>query len=77
MSEPRTPPTLRSLGPGVYLPSFIFAVGQGAVIPIVALVAKDLGASVAVAGLVVAGRGLGTLAFDLPAGWLVSRYGER
>jgi len=77
VSEPRTPPTLRSLGPGVYLPSFIFAVGQGAVIPIVALVAKDLGASVAVAGLVVAGRGLGTLAFDLPAGWLVSRYGER
>jgi MFS family permease len=69
--------TLRSLGPSVYLPSFIFSVGQGAVIPIVALVAKDLGASVAVAGLVVAVRGFGTLAFDLPAGWLVSRYGER
>jgi MFS family permease len=61
----------------VYLPSFLFSVGQGAVIPIVALVARDLGATVAVAGLVVAVRGIGTLAFDLPAGALVSRYGER
>ena len=37
------PPTLRSLGVTVYAPSFIFAVGQGAVLPIVALAAKDLG----------------------------------
>lgn len=78
MSTTSTPePTIRSLSVSVYLPTFIFGVGQGAVLPIVALVAKDLGASVAVAGLVVAARGLGTLAFDLPAGALVSRYGER
>lgn len=70
-------PTLRSLGLTVYGPSFLFAVGQGAVIPIVALSAKDLGATVAIASLVVAIRGIGALLFDLPAGALVSRLGER
>ena len=70
-------PTLRSLVVSVYLPTFLFGAGQGAVVPIVALVAKDLGGSVAVAGIVVAARGVGTLLFDLPAGKLVSRYGER
>jgi MFS family permease len=72
-----TPASIRSLGLTVYLPSFIFSVGQGAVIPIVALVARDLGASPAMAGFVVALRGIGTLAFDIPAGMLVSRLGER
>lgn len=61
----------------VYLPSFLFAVGQGAIVPIVALTARDLGASLVVAGLVVAVRGFGTLLFDLPAGSLVARFGER
>ena len=70
-------PTLRSLGLTVYGPSFLFAIGQGAVVPIVALAAKDLGASVAIASLTVALRGIGTMVFDLPAGALVSRLGER
>lgn len=68
---------LRDLGLSVYVPTFLFAVGQGAVIPIVGLAAKDLGASIAIAGLVVTLRGIGVLAFDVPAGWLVSRFGER
>src|SRR5438876_637754 len=50
-------PTLRSLGLSVYLPTLLFSVGQGAVIPIVALAARDLGASPAVAGLGVAVAG--------------------
>jgi MFS family permease len=61
----------------VYLPTLLFAVGQGAVIPIVALAAKDLGASVAVAGLIAAARNIGVLSFDVPAGWLVTRFGEK
>jgi MFS family permease len=73
----RPEPTLRSLGLSVYVPTFLFALGQGAVMPIVPLVARDLGASLAFAGLVVALRGLGILAFDIPAGWLVTRLGER
>ncbi|MBA4179839.1 MAG: MFS transporter [Anaerolinea sp.] len=74
---PSRAPTLRSLMLSVYFPTFLFAVGQGAVIPIVALAAKDLGASLAVAGFIVALRGIGVLVFDVPAGWLVSRFGER
>ena len=75
-ASPAQPATIRSLGLPVYLPTFLFAVGQGAVIPIVALAARDEGASVALAGFIVALRGMGVLAFDIPAGWLVSRFGE-
>ncbi len=70
-------PSIRSLGLSVYVPTFLFAVGQGAVIPIVALAARDQGASVAFAGFIVALRGIGILAFDVPAGWLVARFGEQ
>lgn len=72
-----TEPTLRSLVVTVYLPSFLFAVGMGAVVPVVALTAGALGATAAVAGVVVAVRGIGTMAFDVPAGMLVGRLGER
>jgi MFS family permease len=68
---------LRSLTVSVYLPTLLFAIGQGAVIPVIPLLARDLGASVAVASLVVALRGFGTMGFDIPAGLLVSRVGER
>lgn len=71
------PVTLRSLGPSVYLPSVLFFVGDGALIAILALAARDLGASPALAGFVVALRGLGVLAFDIPAGWALTRFGER
>lgn len=76
LAEPKTA-TLRSLGLSVYVPTFLFAVGQGAVIPIVALAARDEGASLAFAGFVVALRGIGILAFDVPSGWLVSKFGEQ
>ena len=46
-------------------------------IPIVALAARDLGASLAFAGVTVALRGIGTMVFDIPAGALVARLGER
>ncbi|MGY6500556.1 MAG: MFS transporter [Acidimicrobiales bacterium] len=70
-------PTIRSLVLTVYLPTLLFAIGQGAVLPVVALTATDLGASVALAGVAVAVRGIGTMAFDIPAGVLVERIGER
>lgn len=68
---------IRSLFASVYLPTFLFAVGQGAVIPILPLYALELGASVAFAGVLVALRGIGTMVFDIPAGVLVTRLGER
>lgn len=61
----------------MYLPTFLFAVGQGAVITFTPLLATHMGASIAVAGLIVALRGLGMMVFDIPAGILVGKVGER
>ncbi len=77
VAQPPKEATLRSIALSVYVPTLLFAIGQGAVIPIVALAAKDLGAGIAMAGLIVALRGIGILAFDVPAGWLVGKFGER
>lgn len=68
---------VRALTSSVYVPNLLFSIGQGAMIPIVALLALDLGASPAVAGLIVALRGVGTMVFDVPAGALVARIGEK
>lgn len=74
---PRSAVGLASVGPSVYLPSLLFGIGQGAIAPIIALTALELGASVATAGLVVAVAGLGRIVGDLPAGRLAIRVGER
>lgn len=68
---------IRSLWAPIYLPNFLFSVGRGVTVPVIALLALDLGASPAVAGAVVALRGIGTMLFDLPAGVLIARMGER
>lgn len=73
---PRHVATLRSLGPPVYIPTMLFAFGQGAVIPVFAIAAIELGASPAVASVIVALRGLGTMVFDIPASRLIARFGE-
>jgi MFS family permease len=74
MSQART---LWKIAPAVYLPALLYGIGQGAIAPVVALSATHLGASVAVAGLVVAAAGLGQVIGDIPAGALTNRIGER
>lgn len=76
-NKPAEPFKVRSLTASVYVPNFLFAIGQGAAIPVIALLALDLGASLAAAGAIVALRGIGTMVFDVPAGLLVARFGER
>ncbi|WP_216093968.1 MFS transporter [Jiangella alba] len=61
----------------MYLPSLLFGIGQGAIAPVIPLSARDLGGSVATAGLVVALLGVGKIVGDLPAGMLAIRLGER
>ena len=68
---------LWKIAPAVYLPALLYGIGQGAIAPVVALSATHLGASVAVAGLVVAAAGLGQVIGDIPAGALTNRIGER
>lgn len=69
--------SVRRAALSIYGPSAIWGVGQGAIVPVVALSARELGASVGVAAFVVALSGLGALAGDLPAGALAHRVGER
>lgn len=69
--------TLRSVAVPAYLPALLYGTGQGAVAPVVALTARELGASVGVAGLVVALLGVGQILGDVPAGAIASRIGEK
>lgn len=69
--------SLWTVGPTVFLPSLLFGIGQGAVLPVLVVSARDLGASLAVAGFVVALMGIGKIVADIPAGVLADRVGER
>ena len=71
------PVTLWRIAPAVFLPTLLFETGQGAITPIVALNAHELGGSVGVAALVLALLGLGQIAGDVPAGILAARLGDR
>ncbi|WP_432565645.1 MFS transporter [Kineococcus sp. SYSU DK003] len=66
----------RSLA-AVYAPAALFSTSQGAVLPVLPLTARDLGASVAVSAFLVALLGIGQVAGALPAGAMVTRVGER
>jgi MFS family permease len=70
-------PTLKDVAPAVFLPPGLFAIGQGAIAPVVVISAIERGATPAGAALVVAAAGLGQIVADLPAGAVVHRYGER
>jgi len=60
-----------------YGPTILIAIGQGAILPLVALSARALGASVGTAAFIVALIGIGQLVGDLPAGALAARIGEK
>ena len=53
------------------------SISQDALLVLLPLYVLDLGMSPAFAALVIGIRGIGILAFDVPAGQLVMRYGER
>ncbi len=75
---PGTPPfSFRSIALPAILPTLLFSVGEGAIIPIIPQVADNLGASLAVAGVIASMILVGELFGDIPSGWIVSRIGER
>ncbi|MEJ1155770.1 MFS transporter [Microbacterium marmarense] len=61
----------------IYGPTLLFALGEGAIIPLIPVIAAKLGADVATAALVASALVIGQLAGNLPAGWAVARLGER
>lgn len=67
----------RDIATVAYLPSVVSSTGHGAVMPVLAIHAADLGAGAALAAFVVALLGIGQLANSLPSGALVARLGER
>ena len=68
---------IRSLIVSVYVPTALFSIGEGAMLPILPAAAERLGASLPVAGLIAGLLLVGVLLADLPAGVLVARIGER
>lgn len=75
--ETTSPPPLRRVVLPAFGPPALTAVGFGAVLPVLPLHARDLGASVGQAAGVVALVSIGTLLMALPSGALISRIGER
>ena len=76
-STPERPFSLRSVALAAFLPTLVFAIGEGAIIPIIPVVAHNLGATLAVAGFIAAMIMVGELIGDIPSGWVISRIGER
>lgn len=77
MSTAEQPFRWRSIALPALLPTVLFSIGEGALIPIIPIVADDLGASLAIAGVVAALFTLGELFGNLPSGGLIARFGER
>jgi MFS family permease len=71
------PFSLRSIAVPAFGPALMFSLGEGAILPVVALSARDLGASVAGAALIVTLIGLGSWFFNLPASMITLKFGER
>lgn len=68
---------MRELWLTVYLPSFLIAAGQQAVLVLLPLYALQLGGTAAFAASLLALRGVGSLLVNLPAGLAVARYGDK
>lgn len=67
----------RDIAVPVFGPSLLFGIGEGAILPVIALTARDLGGSVSMAALMVTLLGLGSLLSNIPAALITTRYGER
>lgn len=68
---------LRKYAPMIYGPTALFSLGEGTVLPVIPLIATEFGASVAEAALVTAALIVGKVIGNLPAGWVIARFGER
>ena len=77
MSNAERPFQMRSVALAAFLPTLLFSIGEGAIIPLIPIVADDLGATLAIAGFIAAMIMVGELAGDIPSGWVVAHIGER
>jgi len=68
---------LREIAVAAFGPSLLFALGEGAILPVIALTVRQLGGSVALAALMVTLIGIGSLVSNIPASLVTARWGER
>ncbi len=69
--------SLWSIAVPAFGPSLLFGIGEGAILPIIPLSARDMGSSLAGAALVVALIGIGSLVSNIPASLITAKFGER
>ena len=68
--------SIKSIIWSVYAPSFLLSMGQGLLIPVLPIFARDTFQSGdLLIGFLIAARHFGTMGFDVPAGLLVGRFG--
>ena len=77
MNSTDTSFSLRSIAVAAFGPSLLFGVGEGAILPVIPLTARDLGGSVPTAALIVTLIGIGSLVSNIPASLITLHRGER
>lgn len=58
----------------IYIPTLMFQLGLAMTVPFIPLFAKGLGASLALIGAISAARSIGSMLFNLPGTFIVTRY---
>lgn len=71
------PFSLRPIMVSAFGPAVMFGIAEGSFLPVVALTARQLGGSVAMASLIVALIGIGSLVSNIPSSYVTVRWGER
>lgn len=77
INDERHEPALWQVLVTAFLPTAIYSIGQGAIVPVIPSIAAGLGASEAVAGFIAGSLLIGQAIGNLPASAVVQRYGER
>ncbi len=76
-SDAATAFQLRRIALSAFGPTLLFGLGEGAILPVVPLTARELGASVPEAALIVTLIGVGSLVSNIPASLITMHRGER
>jgi MFS family permease len=71
------PFSLRRIAVSGFGPSLLFGLGEGAILPVIPLSARELGASVPEAAFIVTLIGIGSLVSNIPASMITMHRGER
>lgn len=68
---------LRRMAPSIYGPTILFTLGEFAMMPLIPVIAVDMGAGLGLSGVIASAVVVGQLVGNLPASWVVARAGER